>query len=292
MSNENIWKYFVCGGVGGICNVLVGYPLDTIKVRLQTMPKPKPGEQPLYTGTLDCIKKTFAKEGIGGLYGGLGAPILLVAPICAMSFTGYGIGRQFLTSIFKEQDPLHYFASGCCAGFFAALIVAPGERIKCLLQTQQDSDQKLYKGPFDCAVKLYKQGGLRSIFKGTLVTILRDIPASGMYYLTYELIKNRLTNSNTTEMSVAGTIFAGGCAGVSNWLVGMPADVIKSRLQTARPGAYPNGYREIFSELLKADGILGLYKGITPVLLRTFPANAACFLGFDFCGKLIDFLST
>ena len=30
-------KSFLCGGVGGMCLVLVGHPLDTIKVRIQTM---------------------------------------------------------------------------------------------------------------------------------------------------------------------------------------------------------------------------------------------------------------
>lgn len=29
-----------------------------------------------------------------------------------------------------------------------------------------------------------------------------------------------------------GTIFAGGSAGIANWVVAMPADVLKSRLQT------------------------------------------------------------
>lgn len=32
------------------------------QVRLQTQPKPKPGESPLYAGTIDCFKKTLGKE--------------------------------------------------------------------------------------------------------------------------------------------------------------------------------------------------------------------------------------
>lgn len=32
------------------------------KVRLQTQPRPGPGQIPLYTGTLDCAKKIMAKE--------------------------------------------------------------------------------------------------------------------------------------------------------------------------------------------------------------------------------------
>lgn len=61
-----------------------------------------------------------------------------------------------------------------------------------------------------------------------------DIPASGLYFLTYECVKEVAAKELGTEGSRAliGTILAGGSAGVANWLVGMPADVLKSRLQT------------------------------------------------------------
>lgn len=55
-----------------------------------------------------------------------------------------------------------------------------------------------------------------------------------------------------------GTIFAGGSAGIANWTVGMPADVLKSRLQTAPPGSYPNGIRDVFAELMRKEGPLAL----------------------------------
>lgn len=55
-------KEFLAGGFGGCCLVLSGHPLDTIKVRLQTMPDVKPGQAPLYNGTMDCAKKIVANE--------------------------------------------------------------------------------------------------------------------------------------------------------------------------------------------------------------------------------------
>jgi solute carrier family 25 carnitine/acylcarnitine transporter 20/29 len=51
------------------------------KVRLQTMPEVKPGESPLYKGTLDCAKKTIAREGFLGLYKGMAAPLVGVTPM-------------------------------------------------------------------------------------------------------------------------------------------------------------------------------------------------------------------
>ncbi|CAH1964490.1 unnamed protein product [Acanthoscelides obtectus] len=285
-------EYFICGGFGGICTVLVGHPLDTIKVRLQTMPITKKGEQPLYTGTLDCFKKTIRNEGFRGLYKGMGAPLVGVAPIFAISFMGYGVGKQIFGPANGSQlSYIEYFTAGAFSGIFTTLIMAPGERIKCLLQIQHGINApKVYDGPVDCLKKLYRQGGIQSIYRGSAATMLRDVPASGMYFLTYEAIKDAITNNQTEPPSILGTIVAGGAAGIANWAVGMPPDVLKSRLQTAPEGTYKNGIRDVFTQLMKNEGASALYKGITPVLIRAFPANAACFVGFELCKQFLDWL--
>lgn len=198
------------------------------------MPIPNAGELPLYTSTFDCFKKTVTNEGARGLYKGMGAPLAGVAPIFAISFLGYGVGKKLFGPASSEDfRVVHYFAAGAFSGIFTTSIMAPGERIKCLLQIQQGVNQpKIYDGPIDCAKKLYKQGGLASIYRGSGATLLRDIPASGLYFLTYEVIKNYITENGKKDCTILGTIFAGGSAGIANWVVGMPADVLKSRLQT------------------------------------------------------------
>lgn len=66
------------------------------------------------------------------------------------------------------------------------------------------------------------------------MTFLADVPASGMYFLTYEVVKKEMQAKFGSEggKALMGTIFAGGMAGIANWAIGMPADVLKSRLQT------------------------------------------------------------
>ncbi|XP_078034192.1 carnitine/acylcarnitine carrier protein colt, mitochondrial isoform X1 [Augochlora pura] len=285
---ESPIKYFLSGGFGGICTVIAGHPLDTIKVRLQTMPVPGPNGIALYSGTLDCAKKTIAREGVRGLYKGMGAPLLGVAPIFAISFYGFGLGKQLIRKTDNEQlMPIQLFAAGAFSGIFTTFIMTPGERIKCLLQIQQGDAKPKYKGPIDCAKQLYKEGGIRSIYKGTCATLLRDIPASGMYFATYECLKNWLTPEDGS-LGLLPTIFAGGCAGIANWIVGMPPDVLKSRLQSAPEGTYKNGIRDVFVALIKKEGPKALYKGCVPVMLRAFPANAACFVGFEICMNFLN----
>lgn len=290
-------KYFLSGGFGGICTVLAGHPLDTIKVRLQTMPLPAPGQAPMFAGTLDCAKKTIRNEGFRGLYKGMSAPIAGVAPIFAMSFFGFGVGKRLQQRTPDEElNNTQLFAAGAFSGVFTTTVMAPGERIKCLLQIQQGGNvPQKYNGMVDCAKQLYREGGIRSIYKGSFATLLRDVPASGMYFLTYEYVKKAMA-PNEGEKEEAGkallrTIFAGGMAGIANWAIGMPADVLKSRLQTAPEGTYKNGIRDVFRELMKNEGPLALYKGVTPVMLRAFPANAACFIGFEVFMKFLNYVA-
>ncbi|KAG8227848.1 hypothetical protein J437_LFUL010711 [Ladona fulva] len=114
-----------------------------------------------------------------------------------------------------------------------------------------------------------------------------------MYFMTYEWVKEFLTPADQEKgkIGLLQTIFAGGMAGICNWLVAMPADVMKSRLQTAPEGTYPRGIRDVFAHLMKEEGPKALYKGCAPVMLRAFPANAACFIGFEACMKLLNWIA-
>lgn len=40
--------------------------LDTIKTKLQTAPRPAPGQAPLYSGALDATRKVCGFSGVGG----------------------------------------------------------------------------------------------------------------------------------------------------------------------------------------------------------------------------------
>lgn len=49
----------IAGTIGGWAQVLVGQPLDTIKVRMQTQPSP-----PIYRNATDCFQQLFRQEGV------------------------------------------------------------------------------------------------------------------------------------------------------------------------------------------------------------------------------------
>ncbi|KAE8581813.1 hypothetical protein XENTR_v10019836 [Xenopus tropicalis] len=274
-------KNVIAGGIGGMCLILAGQPLDTIKVNLQTQPSPALGQQPLYNSTLHCFSKIIAREGIRGLYRGMGAPLAVVTPIMSITFVGFGLGKSLQqTSPDSILRSWQVFVAGMLAGLSSTVLMAPGERIKCLLQVQSVTLKKTFQGPLDCAQTLYRELGIRGLYRGTLLTLIRDVPSTGVYFMSYEWMKEKMRGerSSARELRATEILLAGGVAGMCNWLVAIPADVLKSRFQTAPENHYKN-ILEVLREVLHSEGPCGLYRGFTAAMLRAFPANAVRAVG-------------
>ncbi|KAL9095435.1 MAG: hypothetical protein Q9165_002306 [Trypethelium subeluteriae] len=283
-------RNFIAGGVGGVCAVIVGHPFDLVKVRLQT------AEKGVYNGAMDVVRRTIAREGLArGLYAGVSAPLVGVTPMFAVSFWGYGVGKNIVKSFSEVKDEQYSVAQVSFAGFFSAipmtLITAPFERVKVLLQIQGQKqlapgEKPRYSGGLDVVRQLYKEGGIRSVFRGSAMTLARDGPGSAAYFATYELIKRRLTpkdeNGKPGNLSLTAVMVAGGSAGVAMWIPVFPVDTVKSRLQSAEGRPTIGG---TIRELYGRGGIRAFFPGIGPALARAVPANAATFLGVELAQK-------
>jgi solute carrier family 25 (mitochondrial carnitine/acylcarnitine transporter), member 20/29 len=150
-----------------------------------------------------------------------------------------------------------------------------------------------YKTFSHTVINVNKQGGIASTSRGTVVTIYRDVPGNAAYFATYKYIKQLCTNYNYNNTNSNGhsiinqkqmmmllPAFAGGMAGVANWTVAIPIDVVKSQWQVSEPGQYRN-VQAIVHQLYQTHSIRAFFTGLSPAFLRTFPANAACFLAAD-----------
>ena len=283
---ENI-KSLLAGGVGGVCAVLTGHPFDLIKVRCQNG---------MANGTMDAIKSilkdaraqpngSFLLNSVKGFYKGVIPPLLGVTPIFAVSFWGYDMGKRIVSWNNRDDQPLS-MNQMAAAGFISAipttLVTAPTERIKVVLQTSSE-------GSFiSSARQIVKTGGVSSLFKGSLATLARDGPGSALYFASYEIAKSSLNawNPSTTpdQVSIANVCMAGGLAGMSMWLAVFPIDTIKTKLQASSGSQSMLGAtKEIY---LTRGGIKGFFPGLGPALLRSFPANAATFLGVELTHSL------
>jgi solute carrier family 25 carnitine/acylcarnitine transporter 20/29 len=122
---------------------------------------------------------TFRTEGVRGLYRGVSAPLTAVTPLFAVSFWGYDMGQRMVRYVMNRSSNLDLSLTdktiaGGLSAFPCTVLMAPSERIKVLLQTNPGK----YNGMVDCAKAVYVQGGIKSVFKGTLLTLYRDVPGS------------------------------------------------------------------------------------------------------------------
>ena len=286
-------KHLLAGSVGGVCMTAVGHPFDTIKVRLQTTGGVEQNKAAPFSGALHCARKTITKEGFLALYKGAGTPFIISTPAWALCFYGFNLGKRLQTrkgrcsTESRELGLCQLFFAGMIGGLARQVILVPGERVKCLLQIQQSVNK--YQGPLDCMRQIYRTEGYSGFYRGLCAAIARDIPMKGVFFMTYEwLLRNFIPKEQSrSDASPLQVIFVGGLAGIANWLVSLPQDVLKSRYITAPAGMYPRGIRDVFRETVREEGFRALWKGLAPVMARAFPSNAALFLGYEAVMKSI-----
>ncbi|KAI9786562.1 MAG: carnitine transporter [Peltula sp. TS41687] len=298
-------RSFVAGGVGGVCAVIVGHPFDLIKVRLQT------AERGVYNGAIDAVRKTVAREGLArGLYAGVSAPLVGVTPMSqwltwneewrsvAVSFWGYDLGKGLVKRFSTVHNDQYSVGQISAAGFFSAIpmtiITAPFERVKVLLQIQGQKQlgpgqKPKYNGGIDVVRQLYREGGIRSVYRGSAATLARDGPGSAAYFATYEYLKRRLTpkdeHGNPGALSLPAVSVAGGAAGVAMWTAVFPVDTVKSRLQTAEGNPTLAG---VVRELYARAGVRAFFPGFGPAIARAVPANAVTFVGVELAHQAMN----
>jgi solute carrier family 25 carnitine/acylcarnitine transporter 20/29 len=288
-------RSFAAGGFGGICAVVVGHPFDLVKVRLQT------AERGVYSSALDVVRRSVARDGLRrGLYAGVSAPLVGVTPMFAVSFWGYDLGKQLVGKVSTVSPNGLSIAQVSAAGFFSAIpmtaITAPFERVKVILQVQGQKqlapgEKPKYSGGADVVRQLYREGGLRSVFRGSAATLARDGPGSAAYFAAYEYIKRTLSPKDpisgapTGQLSLMAITCAGAAAGVAMWIPVFPVDTVKSRLQTAEGNVTLSG---VVRELYRKGGYKAFFPGFGPALARAVPANAATFLGVELAHQAMN----
>ncbi|XP_066591272.1 mitochondrial basic amino acids transporter-like [Prorops nasuta] len=263
---------FAAGCFGGCAGILVGYPLDTVKVHMQTQDY----RNPRYRGTWDCLRTIITKESVTGLYRGMSSPMAGVAVVNAIVFGVYGHTQRHLSQ--PEQLSTHFLA-GVSAGIAQTPVCSPIELAKTRLQLQQQR----FSGPLQCLRHIYQQEGSKGLFKGLGITFLREAPSYGIYFYTYEALIRSSEPVSTFRM-----LLAGGLAGAASWTISYPLDVIKSRIQAASKGQY-SGPLDCLRQSINAEGYLCLYRGFNSTLLRAFPTNAATFAVVSWTFRLFDY---
>lgn len=281
---------FIAGTAGGIANVYIGQPLDTVKVKMQTFPD-------LYRNGYQCFRETLRKDGITrGLYAGTVPSLAANISENAVLFLFYGLCQKtivFLTGNRKVEDlnSVQNALAGSGAAFFCSFTLCPTELVKCRLQAMREMQGgRLNIGPWSVTREILRKEGIPGLYKGLTSTMLREMPGYFFFFGGYEFTRSFFIpkNGNKDDIGIFGTILSGGLGGVALWTAVFPADVVKSRIQVqSTVGKSAPKFTDVFMSILKNEGIRALYKGLGPTLLRTFPSTGGLFLSVEMTKKYL-----
>ncbi len=183
----------------------------------------------MYKVTQDCLYK----EGIRGLYKGMGFPLASVSLLNAIVFSTNEVAKLHLG--FNEDSLIEGTITGGIAGLVNSIVVTPVELVKCRLQIQtEDKKYARYKGIIDCLNQIYNEKGIKGLYQGNAATILREVPGYGAQFGTYYFSKNLLsilTGLEIKNLNNLSFMIAGALSGILCWVASFPQDVIKTNIQ-------------------------------------------------------------
>lgn len=262
---------FFAGSCGGAAGIFTGYPLDTVKVLMQTQQVSCSGERKYYS-TGQTIARVTREEGLSRLYRGLATPLATVALTNCVTFGVYGLASRR----WGNNSALEAGRNGLCAGLVRSLVISPIEVIKIQQQVRPQLSLR------QVTAEILGTVGLRGLTRGYTCTLTREPIAFFCYFSSFEL----LTAGRKDEHWFV--FLAGGLAGICSWVTTYPQDVIKSRIQGDRWGAEARyrGPRHCVQESLATEGWAVMYRGFGSTTYRAFVVNAVVLGVYNLVMKL------
>ena len=194
--------HFILGGLAGMAATAANHPLDTIRTRV-VFNRARIGVARV---ALDTIKR----EGISGLYRGVGPSVVQIFPYSGFQFGYYRLLQHALGGI-DWMQPYSAAVSGSLAGFLAKLHILPIDFVKKRLQVQglhlhddvlHVNTSRRYTGFVHCVRTVLAHEGALAFFRGAFPAVLKSASTTGVTFAAYEyvldlLAARRHTHDNT-----------------------------------------------------------------------------------------------
>jgi len=193
-------------------------------------------------------------------------------------------------------DPVAFlkdFIAGGVAAAISKTAVAPIERVKLLLQVQhiskQISEEQRYKGMVDCFVRIPKEQGFLSYWRGNFANVIRYFPTQALNFAFKDKYKQVFLGGVDKKTQFwryfMGNLASGGAAGATSLCFVYPLDFARTRLAAdVGKGSTQReftGLGNCIAKIFKTDGIVGLYRGFGVSVQGIIIYRAAYFGFFD-----------
>ncbi|KAG5190418.1 mitochondrial carrier domain-containing protein [Tribonema minus] len=291
--------HLIAGGAAGAVESSVLFPLDTIKTRMQLRAKGRSAYGPITTA-----QRIIKNEGFFSLYKGLTAVMAGIVPKMAVRFSSFDLFKTWLGCL-DGKDKKRVFLAGLGSGVTeAVMVVTPAEVCKIRMQAQYHSmldpeqmARRKYRNVIQTAGLIVKEEGIGALYKGVVPTTLRQGCNQAVNFSFYQIFKTKWEAARDGKELIAWQhMLIGGLSGGMGPVVNNPLDVVKTRLQrqVVIPGEVPKyrGLGQGMAVIAKEEGVLALWKGLTPRLLRIMPGQAITFATYEFVSKKIHGLAS
>ncbi|CAM8913337.1 unnamed protein product [Rhodiola kirilowii] len=184
--------------------------------------------------------------------------------------------------------------AGAVMGGMVHTIVAPIERAKLLLQTQESNQvivgggHRRFKGMCDCIARTVREEGILSLWRGNGSSVIRYYPSVALNFSLKDLYRNILRSGSDSENHLvpgaAANFIAGAAAGCTTLIIIYPLDIAHTRLAADLGRNDVRQFRGIchfLSTIHKKDGIRGIYRGLPASLQGMVVHRGLYFGGFD-----------
>ncbi|KAH7286556.1 hypothetical protein KP509_32G012500 [Ceratopteris richardii] len=176
--------------------------------------------------------------------------------------------------------------AGGVSGGFSKTVVAPLERTKLLYQTQNATFQSL--GVTRTLLFIHKREGFSGFYRGNGAGVVRIVPYAALHFMAYEQYRRWIINywPERVHPGALPDFMAGSLAGGTAVLFTYPLDLAMTTLgyqvRDPRTGSQAyTGIRDVFSKVVQANGLKGLYRGIGPTLCGIVPYAGLKFFVYE-----------
>lgn len=183
---------------------------------------------------------------------------------------------SFIVPAKKEKtvvDVLKDWLAGGIAAGLSKTVVAPIERVKLLLQTQ-DANPRIasgeiprYTGVINCFKRVAAEQGVNSLWRGNMANVIRYFPTQAFNFAFKDVFKSIFPkyDPQTQFWSFFATnVASGGLAGAGSLVIVYPLDFARTRL-AADVGRGDkrefNGLVDCLTKTAKRGGVMSLYDG-------------------------------
>lgn len=196
-----------------------------------------------------------------------------------------------------------YFKTGLITGALSSFIFAPFDNLRIRLISENnliglnDNKKYIYKNAFSAMKLILKSEGIKGLFTALHMCILKESLGTAFYFwffecsLNYINIKKNINYINNKQQykkynkNFLLTFLCGGGAGLCNWIITMPVDIIKTKIISYKINSNAKDYLKLSTcifNIYKENGILGFYKGFKIIFFRSIIVNGFTLSVFDY----------